>query len=264
MKTKPSYKTRNTQRRRRRRRVFFLIIVFVLLTTAIFSLIVWSDWFKIKNIEINGNHFTDADQLRDEISRYLNSDELLGFINFKNNLFWPTAHRLKSALFHQTAIQDFTLTKNFQSKTLIFNLRERKISGVLCSSSGTESCFYFDERGFIFASSPQIEGNMIFLINDGSGRIYNLGDQILAVDTFDNLIKIKNMLISHFQLDFVQIQDKDLIIQTSAGPSFYLNAEDLARTSLALDNLFNSDFNFSNLSYLDLRYLPIVYWKNAR
>jgi len=42
-----------------------------------------------------------------------------------------------------------------------------------------------------------------------------------------------------------------------------LNPEDLIRTKAAVQNLLQSDFNFGSLEYLDLRYLPNIYWKTA-
>lgn len=263
MTTWPSHRTRAWKNRRKRRRPFLFMTTLIIIAIAVFYTLFLSGWFQVKDVQVIGSRFSNAEQLKQEIDQYLRAPKFLGLINFKNNLIFLTASKFKNLLLSQPAIKDFSLAKNFKNRILVFNIWERQIIGILCFGNEGETCFYFDNRGVVFADAPQTEGSLIFLIRDSSGRIYNLGDGILSAERFDELITIRNLLTNYFRLDLIQINTADLTIKSSAGWEIYLNPEDLARTFMALQNLIQDNFNFNSLNYLDLRYLPNVYWKSA-
>jgi len=262
MTTWPSRQTRAFKNRRKRRRIFLFMTTLIIVVIAIFYTLFLSGWFKVKDIQVIDNRFSNAEQLKQNIADYLSSKKFLGLINFKNNLLFLAAGDFRTLLSQVPAIKDFKLSKNFKNRTLIFNIQERQINGVLCFGGEGGACFYFDSGGVVFAGAPQTEGSLIFLIRDNSGRIYNLGDGILSAENFGDLIAIRNLLANYFRLDLIQINAADLTIKSSAGWEIYLNPEDLARTFMALQNLIQNNFDFNSLEYLDLRYLPNIYWKS--
>jgi len=258
-----SRQVRMAKGRRRQRRLIFIFIIILAVALGAFYAFFLSGWLAVTGVEMVGVHFTQAEQLKKEAEQYLFSQQFLGFINFRNNLIFLSAKDFSGLLLKDPAVKDFSLTKSLKDRSLIFYLRERQEKGILCLAGEEQSCFYFDDQGVIFAASPQTEGNVIFLIKDASGRLYNLGDRILTQGSFSDLITIWDSLAVRFHLDDVQVTAADLIIKSSAGWRIYLNSEDLTRTKVAVQNLLQSDFNFGSLEYLDLRYLPNIYWKSA-
>ncbi|HOX21404.1 MAG TPA: hypothetical protein PKZ02_00275 [Candidatus Paceibacterota bacterium] len=258
-----SRQVRVDKSRRRRRRSVLIFLIILAAAFGIFYVIFLSGWLAVKKVEITGAHFAKAAQLEEEVNQYLSSQRILGFINFRNNLIFLFAKDFSDLVSKNPVIKDFSLHKDFKNKSLVFNLHERQSKGILCLANEEQNCFYFDEQGVVFVASPQTEGNVIFLIQDNSGRLYSLGDKILTHGSFDDLIFIWNSLAERFHLNSVQITTTGLIIQTSAGWQVYLNQEDLTRTKAALFYLLQSDFDFESLEYLDLRYLRNIYWKTA-
>lgn len=255
--------TRVPKGRRRRRRFIPIVVVVLIAAIGMFYAFFLSGWLAVEKVEIINAHFAQAEQLEGELNQRLFSQRFLGFINFRNNFIFLSAKDFSDLMLKDPAIKDFSLTKNFRNKSLAFYIQERQSKGILCLAGEEQNCFYFDDQGVVFAASPQTEGNVIFLIKDDSGRLYNLGDRILALGSFDDLVAIWNSLAERFHLDNLQIGATGLIIKSSAGWQVYLNPEDLIRTRAAVQNLLQSDFNFGSLEYLDLRYLPNIYWKTA-
>lgn len=258
-----SRQTRAVKGQRRQRRLVFILIVILAAAFGLFYAIFLSGWLAMIRVEVVDAHFAQAEQLEREAEQYLFSQKILGFINFRNNFIFLSAKDFSGLLLKDPAVKDFSLTKNLKNKSLTLHLRERQEKGILCLAGEEQSCFYFDDQGVVFAASPQTEGNVIFLIKDASGRLYNLGDRILTLGSFSDLVAIWDSLAAHFHLDNVQVTAADLIIKSSAGWQIYLNSGDLARIKVAVQNLLQSDFDFGSLEYLDLRYLPNIYWKPA-
>lgn len=258
-----SRQVRMAKGRRRQRRFIFIFIVILIAALGVFYALFLSGWLAVTRVEVVNAHFTQAEQLKNEAEQYLFSQKILGFINFRNNLIFLSAKDFSGLLLKDPAVKEFSLTKSLKDKSLTFRLRERQEKGILCLAGEEQSCFYFDDQGIVFAASPQTEGNVIFLIKDASGRLYNLGDRILTQGSFSDLVAIWDSLAARFHLDDVQVTATDLIIKSSAGWQIYLNSGDLARIKVAVQNLLQSDFDFSSLEYLDLRYLPNIYWKPA-
>lgn len=239
------------------------MVVVVVLAAAIgmFYVLFISGWLAAEKVEIINAHFAQVAQLERELNQYLFSQRFSGLINFRNNFIFLSAKNFSGLMLKDPAIKDFSLTKNFRNKSFAFHIQERQGKGILCLAGEEQDCFYFNDQGVVFAASPQTEGNVIFLIEDVSGRLYNLGDRILTLGSFGDLIAIWDSLAERFHLDNLQINATGLIIKSSAGWQVYLNPEDLIRTKAAVQNLLQSDFNFGSLEYLDLRYLPNIYYK---
>ncbi|MDP2855581.1 MAG: hypothetical protein Q8N90_00465 [bacterium] len=254
---------RVSKSRRRHKRLILIVIVVLAAAVGMFYAFFLSGWLAVEKVEIINAHFAQATQLEMELNQYLFSQRFLGFINFRNNFIFLSAKDFSDLVLKDPAVKDFSLTKNLRNKSLAFYIQERQSRGILCLVGEEQNCFYFDEQGVVFAASPQTEGNVIFLIKDDSGRLYNLGDRILTLGSFVDLIAVWDSLAERFHLDNLQINATGLIIKSSAGWQVYLNPENLTSAQAAVQDLLQSDFNFGSLEYLDLRYLPNIYWKTA-
>jgi len=261
MKSWRSRQMRAVKSQRRHRRLILIIIAIVLMAIGTLSAFFLSGWLAIEKIEIVNARFAQVPRLEKAIKDYLFSSRFLGFINFRNNIVFLSAKDFQSLVFQDPAVRDFSVIKNFREKSITLDLKERQAKGILCLVQGNQDCYYFDDQGIVFAVSPQTEGNVIFLVKDDSGRLYDLGDKILEGGSFADLMAVWDILTSRFHLDYLQIDASNLTVQTSVGWRIYLNSSDLARIKAAVSNLLQSDFEFNNLDYLDLRYLPIIYWK---
>jgi len=261
MRSLASFQKRTFRRQRKRWRNFLLGTTAVIFVGFIVFLLFFSDIFVIKNIKISESRFVDTVQLSNSIVQFLSHSKILGLLNIRNNLLFLNRNSLRNLIFQYSAIGDFDISKNFKNREVSVFLKERLINGILCQENPVITCYYFDTDGTVFATAPQSEGNLIFLIKDSSGRLYSLGDKILASELFNELLKIKNLVAERFKLDFIRIGKDDLEFKIVNGSFIYLNPSDLFRSFLAIQNLLNSDFNFKNLEYLDLRYLPNIYYK---
>lgn len=105
---------------------------------------------------------------------------------------------------------------------------------------------------------------MLLIIENELGKDFNLGNCILDASSFIELMEIARFFEDNFQLDKIKLQvEKIEIIVTldnNHQTTFYLETDNLNQIYSVLNYFIQNNFDF-NLEYLDLRYLPNVYYK---
>lgn len=257
---RPQPSVRFRKHRNRRRFIFGTLIA--LGAILILAGVIWGFGFlNVKSVKVSSVKFIDSEKFKNQIDNYLNANNFFGLINFRKNELFISRKDFNFLLNQFPELESFTLTKNLFSRELIFNLNERQSEGIVCEDNPVQKCFYFDKSGFVFTEAPETGGSIIFLINDGSGRLYKIGDEILSADNFQIFSKTRDLVNARFPVGSIFIGSDGAEIRVNAGWSIKINLEDLSRTYLALENLLRGGFDFNSLSYVDLRYLPNIYYK---
>lgn len=238
---------------------------------CLFLVIIWaiflSPIFKIKNIDIiSDNMYLN----RDDILKTISYIAPLGF--FKENLLILPKSNLKFELSSNfPAITDIIIKKKLFN-TLVVNFKKRIPVGILCHPNGdqlqSDSCYYFDKEGIVFASAPQTEGSLILKITDLSKNEILLGAKVLDnsrinfITIFrDTLNEIDKFKILEFRINPNSSVDFEAI--TDTGWLIYLdNTQDPKITVNNLLTILDEAVkNMRNLKYIDLRIPSRIFYK---
>lgn len=262
MKTLQTHHLRMKQNRRRKWIVFCTIFGFLLVIVLLGYLFLFSPVFKVKSIEISQTRILDSVVIRQGIQKILGQGFVLGPLVVSDNILFVPINQINGYLKGLPAIETFSQNRSFFSGILKINIQEREIAGILKQSFGRS--YYFDKNGILFAEALDSEGNMILTIENNSERQFNLGNCILEVAPFQELMDIIRLLGDNFSENHVKLQkDKlEIVVTLDSGKEtfLYLNADNLTQTLSVLTYFIQNNFSF-DLEYLDLRYLPNVYYK---
>lgn len=256
---RPQQKKISKRQVRKKRAVVIgsLVVVFGL---ALFIAFFVSNLFQVNNLEIEKTKFLNQDSVLSDLNNYFNDQKFLGLVNFRKNIILADKNDFDFLLAKYPEFKDFQIKKNWRTKNLDFSFNERESVGILCVVS-QEQCFYFDENLKIFALASEVEGSLVMLINDNSGKVYNLGDNIF-VDNNNYFLKIKELINDKFSLLEIKINTEGLVFVLKSNKEFKIDGNDLVESYLGLKALIDNDFDFSKANeYWDLRYLPVVYYK---
>jgi len=228
---------------------------------ALIYLFLFSGVFKIKNIEINQTKMIDLTILQQGVSDILKQGAILGVIVVPDNILFVPTERINNFLKSFSGIENFSWHKNIFSPSLKFNIEEREIAGVL---RHRDKSYYFDKNGIIFIEAPASEGEMFLIIQSELDRNFDIGARILEAEEFKDLLSIIKLFNEKFDLNNIKLQKDKIEIKANLDNGhqtlFYLEADNLKQTHLVLVYFIQNNFDF-NLEYLDLRYLPNVYYK---
>ncbi len=262
MKTLQAHHLKMKRSRRRKRMVFCVIFGFLLVIILLGYLFLFSPVFKIKDVEVNQTHILDPIIIQQGLQTILNRGFILGPLVVNNNiLFIPTA-QISDYLKSFSAIESFSQDRSFFPGALKINIQEREVVGIL--KQPVAKNYYFDKNGIIFSEAPDSEGGALPIIESGLNRSFDLGNCILESASFQALMRIIQLLDDNFSSASVKLgKDKSEIVVTLDNGKempLYLNLNNLSQTYSVLTYFIQNNFNF-NLEYLDLRYLPNVYYK---
>jgi hypothetical protein len=125
-------------------------------------------------------------------------------------------------------------------------------------------CYWFDSNGIIFDIAPSTQGQLINKVIDLSGdNINHLGEAILPLDKFKNLLEMFNVIkISGLSYQTLYLKDKntdELSTSDSIKPVFYFSLRN--NPSYAIGPLKNMFSTLKNASYIDLRVPNRIYYR---
>jgi len=242
------------QRRRtffRRVRLYLYSSAGLLLIIGLLYLIIGSGWFKIAEIKIVGAEPQDERALLVSLKTQVAARNLAGWLGADNYLSWPTD-------LHYTAptITDVRIEKAFWPKTVEVTVVPRTRFVVWCKSD-TE-CYWVDEKGVAFKTSPITEGQLVQTIfdNAASSSPVMLGDQVIAPNAFDVIRKVifavREMNISVISMAIDQ-DLQELNIYTAAGARVGLSLRFNPNISaIPAMRRFSDKPGFSKIEYLNL------------
>jgi hypothetical protein len=255
-------------------KIFFISILIISFLSLIYWFIFLSPYFQIKEIIIEG-----FDQ---------NFSERIGLIlKQRNQRFTPffiyevfpqyLENNKSYATFFNSNLENLLLNKypkiekiniefDIRKSTLTVNIQQRVIDFLWCIQDS--GCYYMDKNGVIFEKALETEGSFLkkIIILDTKEKV--LGDKVLSQNQLENINKI--FIISEdkdspISIDFLEIKEEDFLsIKIVTEDEFYIlyNLEDDFSEVIKIITGIKEqkmDDDFSNLEYVDCRYLPKVY-----
>lgn len=276
----------------------FLLIIAIL---AIFITIIYSSFFKIKNIEISGLKRINDQELIENVTSITNYKSFL--IIPKNNYFTVDLEEIIFILKQKYPIQNITIQKIFPNKIKVDV--EEKIFKIIYNDGKIYT--YLDETGKVIEIlrhvgddewliikksvtstnesgeeimiEKEVERKPIISINKITQEmgdypiIYmkNIGDSakindlVLDQNKISGIIEWFNLLEKRTDINFTYFLIEDEfgggIIKTGDGWEIKVKITDILNQFNELEYLLKNKIDRNNLSYIDLRYPGRVYWK---
>lgn len=277
---------RKRRRYMKRWKIWGVVFLFLLLISGLIYLIFFSNFFRLKNIEVSG--FSEKSEiirqraqlyLSDQsfghlwpnfVSRYLKQKStldrtFLGF-NDQNILFLDDAKFVTLITNDYPDLKDISVSLNWTTKKLEIKAQERQSALIWCLKIKND-CYYLDQDGIIFALAPQTTGYLITSVLDESDTMVELTNKVLDKEkvsflknTVDLLTK-NDLEVKYFEVKgFLPDTVKIYFSSWYAHVSFSNQPEQILSMiqNLKTEKIKN---DFPYLEYMDLRYPDRAYYK---
>ena len=190
-------------------------------------------------------------------------------------------------------IEKMDMDLNIKEGILAVNIQQRVIDFLLCdqyeivSINQDESillnqdesvllnkdrdCYYMDKNGVIFEKAFETQGSFINQIVFFKIGKRSLGDEVVSQDKLEKLDKIFILAKSEespISIDFLEIKEEDFSgLKIVVNEGFYILynlSDDFSEILKIIARIKKqkTDDDFSNLEYIDCRYLPKIYLSN--
>lgn len=254
-----------TKRKAKRKlKVLFFGGLFFCLILGLVYFLIFSPYFKIKNITIKGTEKISQDEILNLTNQVLNGSYLK--IIPQNSLILFPEQKLKELLKEKIpVIKEVRIIKKIPF-SLTIEIKEREKVIVYC---GEMKCFYLDEDGFAFEEAPEIYGGLNLTLKDNSKREVKIKEVAINKDLVSFLSQIKEFLekflsltLLNFQIDFYP--SRDLTAITSEGWQIFFNSSgdpkaQVQALQMVLEEKIKEQRN--QLEYIDLRMANRIYYK---
>lgn len=267
---RPNLINKKETKRKLKLRLFFAGGLFFCLILGLVYFLIFSPYFKIKNITIKGTEKISQDEILNLTNQVLSGSYLK--IIPQNSLISFPAQKLKELLKEKIpSIKEVKITKKMptvptQPFSLTMEIRERERAIVYC---GEMKCFYLDEDGFAFEEAPEIYGGLSLTLKDNSKREVKIKEIAINKDLVSFLSQVKELLekslslsLLNFQIDFYP--SRDLTAITSEGWQIFFNPTGDSKAQvqsleMVLEEKIKEQRN--QLEYIDLRMANRIYYK---
>ncbi len=248
------------------------------------------EFFTAQAIESAAN-FKNDDVLNEKLisdfkSFFIKHSKINSFLGGDNIFVWdekliPDDFLLKN----YPQLADVKIEKDYIERSVKISLTKREKLGVWCkmdkiqesaatsTASSTVSnevaspdCFWFDKEGVTFAQAPAAEGNLIYKVNDFSGRPLQSGNNVLEKKFLTNLIKIfevlekANLKVRSLRLENLALQEIIVEPVTDFSPKIYFSLK--ADPIFGLSTLTSfKNIDLVKIDYIDLRVPNRAYYK---
>lgn len=213
-----------------RKRIFWPIVLIVFGIVAVlagfFYFLFVSDFFRVREISLNGNHLISDSDLKSAMIGLLSDNAFFwrGLFGADHIFFWrqPEIAGLDSRLPLASAVR---VAVDWRSRSVSISVEERSVAGIWCGSAG--GCFVFDRTGFIFASAPAASGSLILRVVDenpnfGIGR-YFLASAGQREDFFRVVGELEKSGLKADSAVIGRETDQEWRIRLAAGPDLRLS-----------------------------------------
>ena len=132
-------------------------------------------------------------------------------------------------------------------------------------------CYYMDKNGVIFEKALETQGSFINQIVFFKNGNRSLGDEVISRDKLEKLDKIFILAKSEespISIDFLEIKEENFsslkIVVNEGFYVLYNLSDDFSEILKIIARIKKqkTDDDFSNLEYIDCRYLPKIYLSN--
>lgn len=271
------------RKNRRTSRIYWLrikIFFIILFIVSFFGLVYWfiflSPYFQIKEIIVEG--FNESFAKRIELILEQNNKRFTSFLFYgifpqylKNNKSYITffSADLENFLLKQyPKIEKIDIKPDIKKGVLTVNIQQRTIDFLWCIKDG--DCYYMDKNGVIFEKAPGIQSSFLKKIVILETKKRFLGDNVISQNKLEKINKIFILAEdkeSPISIDFLAIKEEDFSnvkIVTNVG--FYILyslTDDFSEVLKIITEIKKQKLkdDFSNLQYIDCRYLPKIYYR---
>jgi cell division septal protein FtsQ len=254
-----SYRIKKIKERQKRRKIVLLFCCSLLVIFGFLAFLCYSKLFQIKQIIISDTKLVNSADVYSLFKNISGSKKFFGLINVDKNILFLSESDCQKIQKNFTVLKNSYCQKSLMNQTVKLILEERKPIGVLCDNQELSHCFLFDDDGVLFFETSEIDPNLI-LIKNTSGNIFSLGDKI-SLNNLEKLIKLKNLLKDKFDFNYFELDKKDINCLMKNGFKIMMSLDKIDESINFLPKLFETKFDFNNLEYLDLRFLPKIYYK---
>ena len=246
-----------------RKTFFYLLVLLIIAPTVVWYL--FSERFKIQDVEISGARRVSEDALRENAFMLLEQKYL--YI-LPKNFIWTVdkagmARDLKKSF---PSIKDIEVRRKF-FRTITISFREYEQWGVLCHRE-PEECFWVDRDGALFESAPSFSGLIVPKIKDKRSIDYTIGGRYLSAELMKLITFFNERTLSDNNLQSLQFaideKDETLQLKTRGGWDILLlasNDPEAAYKNLTLALLHEIKDRVADLDYIDLRFGSRIFYK---
>ena len=211
-KERKKMKERKTQKVKSKKPL--IIIIIVLLPIGIFAFLLFSSFFKIKNIELKNNSRVTLEEI-----------ENLGNFNSYRNIFWVHGFKVSKDLEQNAYIENVKVHRKLPN-TLVIDIKERIPKFMLQIA---DSYVYINSQGYLLEVSTENIGLPIILGFKTDLSNVELGKRLDVEDLkrMDTIIKIVETAVAHdidnliTKIDISEERNYTLILETE-GKTVYL------------------------------------------
>jgi len=274
-------------------KIFFIILLILSFLSIVYWFIFLSPYLQIKEITIKG--FNQGFSKKIELILKQNNLRFTPFLIYeifpqyiRNNKSYISfiSSDLKNLILKQhPEIEEMDMDLNIKEGILAVNIKQRVIDFLLCDQYETvllnqdesvlpnedRDCYYMDKNGVIFEKALETQGsfiNQIVFLKTGKR---SLGDEVISQDKLEKLDKIFILAKSEessISIDFLEIKEENFsslkIIVNEGFYILYNLSDDFSEILKIIAGIKEqkTDDDFSNLEYIDCRYLPKIYLSN--
>jgi cell division protein FtsQ len=222
--------------------------------------LLFSDFFKIRNIEISGLKKLEKEEVEKVIRENL---EKKIFIFRRDNIFLVNLNQIKSETFQKFPQVDKIEFRRKIPDKLLINIKEKREVALFFQN---EKNFLLDENGIIFEeATPEVQLLKIeSFINRGE---LVLGEKVIEKETLTKILEIEKKLKDlNISLEKVLIVSEDnLDFKTKEGWEIFIDPQkdidwQITKLKIALENAIPKE-RISDLEYIDLRFGNFAYPK---
>ncbi len=260
-KIKKRYRKKNKSQSSFGRKIIYLFILTFLSILFIISFFLFSSYYKIEKIEVEGLTLNSDDSIRKLIKE---NSEVQFFWKSNSSIFFPKNKIEKKILNKFPYIKQVETVKIFPNKIFI-EIKERASEFVWCVDfEDNFSCYEIDSSGIVF-SEIDFDGD-IFYIYHQYPELVSLGEKVFSDDEFVFIFDTIKLLENEFNFKLTKmsvLHQNSFFVQTDLGFKIYFNFQDLLKNQLKrLKLLIDKEIDtFEDLNYIDLRYESQVYYK---
>ena len=274
-------------------KIFFIILLIFSFLSLVYWVLFLSPYLQIKEIIIEG--FNQDFSKKIELILKQNNLRFTPFLIYEifpqyieNNKSYISfiSSDLKNLILKQhPEIEEIDMDLNIKERILAVNIKQRVIDFLLCDQDETvllnqdesmllhkdRDCYYMDKNGVIFEKALETQASFINQIVFLKTEKRSLGEKVISRDKLEKLDKIFILAKreeSPVTIDFLEIKEENFSsLKIVVNEGFYILynlSDDFSEVLKIVAGIKEqkTDDDFSNLEYIDCRYLPKVYLSN--
>lgn len=242
-------------------RILWTMLLIVSFFGGLSYLVIFSPVFQINALVILGNESIASQEVQQAIWPKIEK-QILGFKT--KSIFLAETKSLKNQLLGQFLEIDELKIKKILPKSLVLELKERKVLGLWCWEN---NCFHFDKKGIIFESQTTTPENALTIDSKQPQIEISLGKRAIDEKTLSAIMLVQQTMAEKAKITAnnftLSENDGRLHAKTTENWEAYFDLKgdvnwQLVRLELLLDKTLPLEKR-RGLEYIDLRFSKIFY-----